>query len=128
MPSFKNSRGQEPSMALPDDAPLHPLPSKGQHLANGEMRMVPVMSEASSRFMQRLGHEPIDVTRCQAPNPTRRGEYEYERCPEKAVCVMVENAPRENGLIAAMALCELHRDALLSSKGNDYATVTPLGS
>lgn len=107
MPTFTNKHGQEPSPPLPADHPLSVAkrPFKAKH-----------------RLLQRMGHEAIDTTRCQAPLSSRAG---YTRCTLPATHVIVENAPRD-GRVCAMSVCDVHYKSLLVSQPADYAEIHPL--
>lgn len=107
MPNFVNKHGQPPHPPLPADHPLSVTkpPFRAKH-----------------RLLQRMGHEAIDTTRCQAPVASRIG---YSRCTLPATHVIVENALRD-GRIAAMSVCDVHHKALLVSQPADYAEIHPL--
>jgi hypothetical protein len=112
---FKNIHGHEPSPPLPDDHP-----SIGHVATPGRPHR-----RQHPEWVQRLGHDGIDVKQCQAPFYKAKATTP-ERCINAATCVMVENKPRPNGLIAALAICDMHKTALLKNHGPDYAHITPL--
>ena len=109
---FKNASGQEPS--APEN-PNSPDPYAG------------LRHRMFNRYVEQAGFLPLDLARCQAPSvvdlrkPRWRG-----RCENAPTCVAVENAPRENGKIAAMALCDHCRDIMILGKGKDWAEITSL--
>lgn len=107
---YTNDHGQSQSYPMDPNAPdehAELRKRKGRHFY--------------SLYAERAGLLPLDLTQCQAPSqvdlkrPNWRG-----RCPNKPpVCVMVENNPRPNGKIAAMALCKVCMElAIVSSKSS----------
>ena len=119
---YENKHGQEPSSPLPADHVFEPpLPANTHPKVRAHRERM-----KASPALQRAGFDPIDTAQCQAPIRTNPGNMHAVRCTHPAVCVAVENNPRGNGRIAAMSLCEFHRDAMMRMGGPDYAHLTPL--
>lgn len=114
--SFKNAHGQEPSPRMDPDAP--------DEFAAMRKRF----PHSPSLYEERVGFLPLDMKRCQAPIVTRLSLKNLPRtqCPNPATCVAVENKPRADGKIAAMTLCDAHRQIMQRTHGADYAAFTDI--
>lgn len=120
---FTNVRGQEPSPAAP---PEFGVPSAADRAADEARRAKGErVFKRALPIVARFGREELDLERCQAPckpvHPVGRA-----RCDRPAAVVAVENNPRPDGAIAAMALCDLCAGTVLATQGADYAKMTPL--
>lgn len=116
MTSFKNKHGQEPSTPMDPNAP--------DEFAAMRVRF----PHSPGVYEERVGHIPLDLERCQAPVVVKLSlkNVPRDRCTNLASCVAVENVPRPNGKIAAMSLCEFHRDVMVRTHGVDYAEFTAI--
>ncbi len=84
------------------------------------------MAKYMGAHVEQAGLLALDVEHCQAPTRQERRSDIRLPCNRAPVCVMVENNPRPDGRIGALALCEHCRDALLRTHGPDYGNLTPL--
>lgn len=123
---FTNIHGHGPSTPLaPDTGPREP-PRMLTFIDRRTGREKTVTVKRHQPIVERFGREAVDVKQCQAPSGRAGLTPVRVRCARPATCVAVENNPRHDGSIAAMALCDLCWKSVLASHGPDYAKVTPL--
>jgi len=112
---FLNASGQEPSPPSEDENSPDP---------HADLRVL--RPHMFNRYVEQIGLLPIDLVTCQAPVVISLLSNKRGRCDNKAICVAVENKPRANGKIAAMSLCQIHKEIMLASHGAGYAAFTTL--
>lgn len=123
---YTNIHGQEPSPPLPPVVGERPLAPRVTFIDPMTKKEKTVTVKRHQLIVQRVGREPIDTTRCQAPTMLAPNRHTRLRCTAPATCVIVENKPRPGGAIGGMALCARCYDMVLRTQGKDYAKMTPL--
>jgi hypothetical protein len=120
---YKNVHGHEPS---PPASPEYGHPTAAELAADAAFsRKTGRKVQRHQPIVARVGREGIDETQCQAPVKVIGPHHERARCDRPATCVVVENQPRSDGVIAAMSLCTVCWDGMRLSRPG-YAHMTPI--